>query len=193
MRTRPPGPAPTRRGQPPAPAPHPRVADVHNGGGARGSQRVVNAQSAVAALRSVAGAARARLGLELGPGSRGRWRKGRCAPGPATGRKCAPRARPLGRLANAQGGPRAGRGLPAGRDEAGSGRANDLAGPGPCWQGGRAQRAGRVTVLVSRCPLASAAVSPFPRPRDSRTRAMVQAQLYSALRRAGSAGEDRAP
>ena len=87
MRTRPPGPAPTRRGPSPDPAPHPRIADVHNGGEARGSQRVVKAQSAAAVLRSDTEAARPRLGLELGPGSRGRRRKRRCAPGPATGRK----------------------------------------------------------------------------------------------------------
>ena len=87
MRTRPLGLAPTRRGPSPAPAPHPRIADVHNGGGTRGSQRVVNAQSAAAALQSDTGAARPRLGLELGPGSRGRWRKRRRAPGPSTGWK----------------------------------------------------------------------------------------------------------
>lgn len=63
MRTRPLGLAPTRRGPSPAPAPHPRIADVHNGGGTRSSQRVVNAQSAAAALQSDTGAARPRLGL----------------------------------------------------------------------------------------------------------------------------------
>lgn len=123
MRTRPPGPAPTRRGQPPAP--HPRIADVHNGGGARCSPRGVNAQSAAAALRSDAGAAGPGLGLELGLGSRERRRKGRCAPGPATGRMCAPPdppSRPLGQRA---------------------GRASAGAGPvcGPGWGGPMAGRA----------------------------------------------------
>lgn len=117
----------------------PRIADVHNGGRARGSQRVVNAESAAAALRSDAGAARPRLGLELGPGSRGRWRKGRCVPGPATGRKCAPPdppSRPLGQCAGrAKGGvgPLGG----AGRGRAGQwpGRPRRGAGLFAGWEG----------------------------------------------------------
>lgn len=60
-----PGPAPTRRGQPSALAPHPRIADVHNGGGDRVSQRVENAESAAAGLQSDAGAAGAGAGAGL--------------------------------------------------------------------------------------------------------------------------------
>lgn len=95
MRTRPPGPAPTRRGQSPAPAPHPRIADVHNGGGARGSLRVVNAQSAATALRSDAGededgaGAGTGAGAGAGEGLAGAAAEEAVRSRPATGRKCA--------------------------------------------------------------------------------------------------------
>lgn len=148
MRTRPPAPAPTRRGQPPAPAPHPRIADVHNGGGARGSQRIVNAQSAAAALQGDAGAARPGLGLALGLRAHGSGGgRGGAHPAPGTGRKCAPPNPPSWLLGQCRGWAGAGGGArPRGGARRGAARANGPASPGAgraCRRSGRVQRAGR--------------------------------------------------
>lgn len=166
----PPGPAPTRRGQPPAPGAHPRIADVHNGGGARGSQRIVKAQSAAAALRSDAGTAGAGTGARLA----GRWRKGRCVPGrPPAGsaRPPGPSSRPLGQCAgqaSARGGPM----RAAGQRGAGLGA-------------GRAWGRGRRCLGAGAGPSLGAA-APVPRAhRHAHSRRWSRLSLYSAPRRAG--------
>lgn len=86
MRTRSPGKVPMRWGQAGSPSPHPSIADVHHGGGARGSLWVVNAR-AQRPLRSTART----IGSGAGTGAKlpgGRWRKGWAATSRLQ-RKCA--------------------------------------------------------------------------------------------------------